>query len=1855
MRSVTRDIRPKTAESAKVGGKAPPKLPKLAQPASKPAQHQGDADESGKYLVADVPSEVAPSSRTHGTSRGVAKAWGEPSSGKRPAPPPIQRPGSAAASRNPAGKELTVAVEGAEHTARTGAPKATARPGGRPAQGVARGSAGLGKAGSVAAAVPDIPPNAKPIDPRVRAEMTAEEQPPEEYIARCRESRVIRVYVALPPRDFGPDRDALFKTTFPRLANLCRSRGYSFLPVDVSPFSEKDQNRQTLLLRLREISNSRPYFMALMGNMYGHFNDLSNPDAAVDPALMDTFDTAGTRFPWVHSFKDRSLAEMEILYGALARRHKDVKRTFFYVRSPEVCRTLPAPSETSVTMSSSSSGPTGHGVRRAGAGRPSDAESPAAGQRQEALKQGVLTAGYAIKNLYVNTNELADKAYADLERAILADFPEEVPRGWAEEERACHEAYGAFRVGPHYVPRDVEGLLEGYVEAPSNGKPFLLLGARGSGKTATLANWAARWRQLRSTPDDAVVMHHCDCTATPSAASLVPLLRRLAEEMVEFGAGAAAARRARQEAGELARSEWDEERLSSTPEDASAKFTELLQRCGNAVPPQAPPARPATSHGSGGARGALAGRKLRGKLVLVVDSVDLLEGGVGSDLRWIPEAFPSNVYIVLSARPGTAPEAAARAGGWLSVGLGPLHPQQRISLVDRLMGPIDAAADEADNRARERLMAMDSPAASGAAGAAWLSMLTRECRRRRGREVESALDEMAPAKDAPALLDALLARWEREYGLTTVQISLTLMATSLVGLPEWDILEIAQLRGLVWAPFSHALREFAFAHRGALYIGEPLLREAVVRRYLTPEPGATDEPPPVAKVHDDIAARYEQQLKAERAAAAGPGPGGAPPPSGDGRATAMSSHSHRGLGRGAGDGPAANSLEGALSRAAAWAAGPRGAWRRDLPFHLAQIGSWRRLAAALADPDVFGSLWEHGLRRDELSVHWRALLASFASSKAGAAGAAPTLSFDTTTDEARPLTEADVDPARAYPPALEGYAASHFDVEAAHAAERVAAFLIAFRPPAAADDPLLPAGEHAGTEPELAPGCGLRAAPAFLPPAVHPPRPTVDDEEGGEKRPSTSRPPRPAAASGLAAAVFSPKAAAAAASRLLERAVALRTRAFGPTALPVAASFLALAGGYLAECAVAAASPPPRRPAPGPAPPPPPPGTAPRPRGPPRRRGPRGAPPPVPATPATAFRSPRELRPPRGDDALAASERSLDLRVSALGVEHEAIADALDSVARSYRAKGNLSQAFIQHMKAVDITEKLYGPKHRKVALRLLAVARVYRETGQLRRALGVYRRALAIQEESSGPGHAGVGDTLHTMGQLTIWCGDPEGAQPLLERALRIRQRALGQEHGRSGETLQLIADLYRATGRVEAALPLYLASQRILERVLGPHHPAVGERLVALADHHFSLGHYDHALPYYQRALDIGEAHVRAVRARSGASAAGPDVQLALASLMKAVAWIHAFKGRQGPEAAHRLEDAEILYRRAVALQEQVLGPEAPDVAGTLFSLAELLVARVRVLAQGDKDKEKELQNANAGGADEPVKLMQRALQIRETAFGPLQEDLTPLLCALGDALLRRDRVDEAYPCFERALRLTERATQGAPGAGPHPAVAARLYDVARCLRSKRRYADGVALLERALAILHQTAAVPTITNSLASALAPPPPPPGSPSSPRPPSAAGGSRPPSAAGAPSRRGAFAIPGSAPPRRPRPPGNRRGSAAGGRRGSTSAGSRRASSAGPGSRRGSTASPPPPAAAAPPSPPSSPLPAPAATAASLLEAAQGAAREESHPDARRCRTLLELLKVLLQKQIEAKEKKGRKFPAPAAKGKGKGK
>jgi tetratricopeptide (TPR) repeat protein len=330
------------------------------------------------------------------------------------------------------------------------------------------------------------------------------------------------------------------------------------------------------------------------------------------------------------------------------------------------------------------------------------------------------------------------------------------------------------------------------------------------------------------------------------------------------------------------------------------------------------------------------------------------------------------------------------------------------------------------------------------------------------------------------------------------------------------------------------------------------------------------------------------------------------------------------------------------------------------------------------------------------------------------------------------------------------------------------------------------------------------------------------------------------------------------------------------------------------------------------------------------------------------------------------------------------------------------------------------------LALALLARAAYFAPGEPIPRTLLLAALALSEEDEDE-EARLDAEDALHRLLEVGLLLVDKQDGSLTLHRLLAAFVQGTAGDEAAQAAVEEAIYHTVNALNKKGIPQPV-LMLQNHLRHVTDQAKQRSDEKaaqLCSTTDYHLGMiGNYSEARIYSERALAIREQVLGPEH---------PDTALSLnnlAGLLRA----------QGDYAA-----ARPLSERALAIWEQVLGPDHPHTATSLNNLAGLL------RAQGDY------------AAARP--LSERALAIWEQVLGPDHPLTATSLNNLALLLRAQGDYAAARPLFERALAIYEQVL------GPeHPLTALSLNNLAGLLRDQGDYAAARPLYERALAITEQ-----------------------------------------------------------------------------------------------------------------------------------------------------------------------------------------
>lgn len=362
------------------------------------------------------------------------------------------------------------------------------------------------------------------------------------------------------------------------------------------------------------------------------------------------------------------------------------------------------------------------------------------------------------------------------------------------------------------------------------------------------------------------------------------------------------------------------------------------------------------------------------------------------------------------------------------------------------------------------------------------------------------------------------------------------------------------------------------------------------------------------------------------------------------------------------------------------------------------------------------------------------------------------------------------------------------------------------------------------------------------------------------------------------------------------------------------------------------------------------------------------------------------------DAAVAARERAEDARHEAVAARAEAqqVVDFLTGLF----AVSDPSEAQGRTITADELLRRGAARIKEDLADQPLVRARLEQTIGSVYRELGSYDEAerflsdaLALRRAGLGAVDPAVAESLRSLGELHTLQARYDEAEGVLREALAIDENALGKDHLAVAANLQQLAELARQRGKWPEA-EAFLRRVLLICELHPDQREALGRALSNLAGVYWRLDRFDDAEPLMRRALAIDEELL------------GPD-DPRLARTLNNLGLI-AQQRRQQVEA-------EAYFRRALTIKEKTLGTEHPELASTVYNIG--------------------ISRRELGDARGALAYFNRALTLDENAHGPDHPNVAFTLTGLGTIYRDLGRLVEAETAYRRALVILDRTLPDHP----------------------------------------------------------------------------------------------------------------------------------------------------------------------------------------------------------------------------------
>ncbi|MEA2604988.1 MAG: eukaryotic-like serine/threonine-protein kinase [Acidobacteriota bacterium] len=332
--------------------------------------------------------------------------------------------------------------------------------------------------------------------------------------------------------------------------------------------------------------------------------------------------------------------------------------------------------------------------------------------------------------------------------------------------------------------------------------------------------------------------------------------------------------------------------------------------------------------------------------------------------------------------------------------------------------------------------------------------------------------------------------------------------------------------------------------------------------------------------------------------------------------------------------------------------------------------------------------------------------------------------------------------------------------------------------------------------------------------------------------------------------------------------------------------------------------------------------------------------------------------------AEALLRQSLALRRRLLGDGDLAVAKTLNELGSLLVDKMRIAEAEGLHQEALAIAHQVEGPVGPTVADSVLYLAKARKELGDLDAAERLFRQGLAIERRALGPEDPRLYRDQTTLGEILNDAGKYQAAEALLRQSLAVQQRILGREHPDVVTTLNDLGVVAQRLGRFVEAEVIDREVLQIARAQFGPTHWRVAIILGNLGATLVGQDKPEkirEGIPYYEQALAIRRQNLGdrdPLVAQIYLLLAGAHRQLhepaqALPLAQKALGLLEQTEGPGHPHVAYALREvgtdyqylgrcaeAEPYLRRSLDIRRKELAADNPEVAKAKTTLGDCLI---------------------------------------------------------------------------------------------------------------------------------------------------------------------------------------------------------------------------------------------------------------------------------------------------------------------------
>lgn len=384
-------------------------------------------------------------------------------------------------------------------------------------------------------------------------------------------------------------------------------------------------------------------------------------------------------------------------------------------------------------------------------------------------------------------------------------------------------------------------------------------------------------------------------------------------------------------------------------------------------------------------------------------------------------------------------------------------------------------------------------------------------------------------------------------------------------------------------------------------------------------------------------------------------------------------------------------------------------------------------------------------------------------------------------------------------------------------------------------------------------------------------------------------------------------------------------------------------------------------------------------------------------------------------------QKALLIRQRLFGDNHPDVATSFNNIGLSYGELGDYTKALEYQQKALEIRLSIFDEHHPDVAGSYNNIGSIYGHLGDYQKQLDYELKALEIRRTIFGDAHPETATCYNNVGTTYADLNDYPKALEYQLKALEIRQAIYGDDHPDTASSFNCVGNTYGNMDDYSTSLKYLLKALEIHRTFFGDDSPTTAITYNSIGNTYGLMGEHEKALEYKLEALKIQQS----------ISADHPNT----ATYLNNVGWTYKELG----DLQHALE----CQLKALEIRRTALGDEHPNTADsygcvglTYYEMGDTGKAiefqkkafELCLSIYGEGHPETATYCSNLGWLlnemsdyGQSLEYYQKSIQICLSTYGENHSETARIFNNTGFCYLRLERYEDAIRCVKKALDIS------------------------------------------------------------------------------------------------------------------------------------------------------------------------------------------------------------------------------------------